>query len=127
MVNRVVPEAKRIATVETLAAEIVANPPLAVRANVRAMRWFVNETQRQSRASGAGGQERRQGAGVEGPRAAVPSTGPLSGLVPNCLTLASLLSMLIDSLLPKLGADSADSRGAPRHREAVMWNAPSTT
>ena len=49
MVNRVVPEAKRIATAEALAAEIVENPPLAVRANVRVMRWFVNEMQRQSR------------------------------------------------------------------------------
>jgi enoyl-CoA hydratase/carnithine racemase len=49
MVNRVVPEAKRIATAEALAAEIAENPPLAVRANVRVMRWFVNEMQRQSR------------------------------------------------------------------------------
>ena len=29
--------------------EIIENPPLAVRANVRVMRWFVNEMQRQSR------------------------------------------------------------------------------
>ena len=28
--------------------EILANPPLAVLANVRVMRWFVNEMQRQS-------------------------------------------------------------------------------
>ena len=49
MVNRVVPEAELIATAEKLAAEIIENPPLAVRANVRVMRWFVNEMQRQSR------------------------------------------------------------------------------
>jgi enoyl-CoA hydratase/carnithine racemase len=49
MVNRVVPEADVRATAETLARDIVANPPLAVRANVRMMRWFVNEMQRQSK------------------------------------------------------------------------------
>ncbi len=49
MVNRVVPRADLMATAEALAAEIIENPPLAVRANVRVMRWFVNEMQRQSR------------------------------------------------------------------------------
>jgi enoyl-CoA hydratase/carnithine racemase len=49
MVNRVVPQADLIPTAEALAAEIIENPPLAVRANVRVMRWFVNEMQRQSR------------------------------------------------------------------------------
>lgn len=49
MVNRVVPEAKLMETAEALAGEIIANPPLAVRANVRVMRWFVNEMQRQSK------------------------------------------------------------------------------
>jgi enoyl-CoA hydratase/carnithine racemase len=49
MVNRVVPEGELIATAEALAAEILENPPLAVRANVRVMRWFVNEMQRQSK------------------------------------------------------------------------------
>jgi enoyl-CoA hydratase/carnithine racemase len=49
MVNRVVPPAALISTAEALAGEIVENPPLAVRANVRVMRWFVNEMQRQSR------------------------------------------------------------------------------
>jgi enoyl-CoA hydratase len=34
---------------ETLAHQIIDNPPLAVRANVRVMRWFVNEMQRQSK------------------------------------------------------------------------------
>ena len=49
MVNRVVPQAELISTAEALAADIMENPPLAVRANVRVMRWFVNEMQRQSR------------------------------------------------------------------------------
>jgi enoyl-CoA hydratase/carnithine racemase len=49
MVNRVVPEADLIAAAEALAREILENPPLAVRANVRVMRWFVNEMQRQSK------------------------------------------------------------------------------
>ena len=48
-VNRVVPPADLMPTAEALAAEILENPPLAVRANVRVMRWFVNEMQRQSR------------------------------------------------------------------------------
>jgi len=49
MVNRVVPRAALIPTAEELAGQIIQNPPLAVRANVRVMRWFVNEMQRQSR------------------------------------------------------------------------------
>ena len=49
MVNRVVPGAELMSAAEALAAEIIQNPPLAVRANVRVMRWFVNEMQRQSR------------------------------------------------------------------------------
>ncbi|HXJ80743.1 MAG TPA: enoyl-CoA hydratase-related protein [Candidatus Methylomirabilis sp.] len=49
MVNRIVPREDLLATAEALAAEIIENPPLAVRANVRVMRWFVNEMQRQSR------------------------------------------------------------------------------
>jgi len=49
MVNRVVPGAELIPAAEALAAEILENPPLSVRANVRVMRWFVNEMQRQSR------------------------------------------------------------------------------
>ena len=49
MVNRVVPEAQLLSAAEALAAEILENPPLSVRANVRVMRWFVNEMQRQSR------------------------------------------------------------------------------
>ena len=49
MINRVVPQAQLIPTAEALAAEIVENPPLAVRANVRMMRWFVAEMQRQTK------------------------------------------------------------------------------
>ena len=49
MVNRVVPAPALIPTAEALVGEILANPPLAVRANVRVMRWFVNEMQRQAR------------------------------------------------------------------------------
>jgi enoyl-CoA hydratase/carnithine racemase len=48
MVNRVVPPAELMTAAEGLAAEILENPPLAVRANVRVMRWFVNEMQRES-------------------------------------------------------------------------------
>src|SRR5213592_3845458 len=40
MVNRVVPAEDLIPAAEALAAEILANPPLSVRANVRVMRWF---------------------------------------------------------------------------------------
>ena len=49
MVNRVVPRAELLPAAEALAGQIIENPPLAVRANVRVMRWFVNEMQRQSR------------------------------------------------------------------------------
>jgi enoyl-CoA hydratase/carnithine racemase len=48
MVNRVVPPAELMPAAEALAGEVLANPPLAVRANVRVIRWFVNEMQRQS-------------------------------------------------------------------------------
>ena len=49
MVNRVVPQADLITTAEGLAAQIIENPPLAVRTNVRMMRWFVAEMQRQTK------------------------------------------------------------------------------
>src|SRR5206468_3527691 len=43
MLNQVVPRADLMSAAEALAAQIIENPPLAVRANVRVMRWFVNE------------------------------------------------------------------------------------
>jgi len=49
MINRVVPPAELLPAAESLAAQIVENPPLAVRAQVRAIRWFVNDMQRQAR------------------------------------------------------------------------------
>ncbi len=49
MVNRVVPQSEIVTTAEALAAQIIENPPLAVRANVRMMRWFVAEMQRQTK------------------------------------------------------------------------------
>ena len=49
MINRVVPQAQLIATAEGLANEILQNPPLAVRTNVRVMRWFVAEMQRETK------------------------------------------------------------------------------
>jgi enoyl-CoA hydratase/carnithine racemase len=49
MINRVVPAGDVMAAAEALAAQIIENPPLAVRTNVRVMRWFVAEMQRQSK------------------------------------------------------------------------------
>jgi enoyl-CoA hydratase/carnithine racemase len=49
MVNQVVSRAELMPAAEALAQQIIENPPLAVRANVRVMRWFVNEMQRQSK------------------------------------------------------------------------------
>lgn len=49
MINRVVPAEELMRTAEELAAQIMENPPLSVRANVRMIRWFVNEMQRQTR------------------------------------------------------------------------------
>jgi enoyl-CoA hydratase/carnithine racemase len=49
MVNRVVPQGELMSAAEALAAQIIENPPLAVRANVRVMRWFAQEMQRQSK------------------------------------------------------------------------------
>ena len=53
---------------EALAAEILENPPLAVRANVRVMRWFVNEMQRQSALLHAGARP--------APERRLPGVGP---------------------------------------------------
>jgi enoyl-CoA hydratase/carnithine racemase len=41
IVNRVVPQDQLLAEAERLAEEIMANPPLSVRANVRVSRWFA--------------------------------------------------------------------------------------
>ena len=49
MINRVVPQAALMRTAEELAAAILENPPLAVRANVRVSRWFPTEMQRQTK------------------------------------------------------------------------------
>jgi enoyl-CoA hydratase/carnithine racemase len=49
MINRVVPADELMSTAEDLARQIMENPPLSVRANVRMSRWFVHEMQRESR------------------------------------------------------------------------------
>jgi enoyl-CoA hydratase/carnithine racemase len=41
IVNRVVPQDQVVAVAEALAEEIMTNPPLSVRANVRVSRWFA--------------------------------------------------------------------------------------
>lgn len=46
MVNRVVPADQLMAEAEGIADEILANPPLSVRCNVRMSRWFVREMRR---------------------------------------------------------------------------------
>ncbi|MFN8556799.1 MAG: enoyl-CoA hydratase-related protein [Dehalococcoidia bacterium] len=48
MVNRVVPREDLMATAEALANQIAENPPLSVRANVRMIRWFVAQMQRET-------------------------------------------------------------------------------
>lgn len=48
MVNRVVPQDRLLQEAEALAKEIMANPPLSVRANVRISRMFVRELVRES-------------------------------------------------------------------------------
>lgn len=49
MVNRVVTQDNMMAAAEELAQAMIANPPLAVRANTRVTRWFVREMQRTAR------------------------------------------------------------------------------
>ncbi len=55
MVNRVVPAEQLMTEAESLAGEIMANPPLSVRCNVRISRWYANrmieEVRWQSRAT----------------------------------------------------------------------------
>lgn len=48
-INRVVPADDLMRTAEELAGQIMENPPLSVRANVRMIRWFVHEMQREAR------------------------------------------------------------------------------
>jgi enoyl-CoA hydratase/carnithine racemase len=49
MINRVVSADDLLHSAEELAEQIMENPPLSVRANVRMIRWFVHEMQRESR------------------------------------------------------------------------------
>lgn len=49
MINAEVPAEELLPAAERLAAQIMENPPLSVRANVRMIRWFVHELQRQTR------------------------------------------------------------------------------
>lgn len=48
MINAVVPGDELLATAERLAEQIMENPPLSVRANVRMIRWFVHNMQREA-------------------------------------------------------------------------------
>jgi enoyl-CoA hydratase/carnithine racemase len=47
-VNRVVPQEQVLAAAERLAQDIMQNPPLSVRANVRASRWFVRRMEEEA-------------------------------------------------------------------------------
>lgn len=46
MFNRVVPPDQLMPAAEALAAEVLANPPLSVRANVRVSRWYARQVRR---------------------------------------------------------------------------------
>jgi enoyl-CoA hydratase/carnithine racemase len=48
IVNRVVPQDRIMPEAERLAEEIMANPPLSVRANVRISRWFVRKMEEET-------------------------------------------------------------------------------
>lgn len=48
MINRVVPASELMASAEALAAEINENPPMSVRCNVRVMRHFAHEMEREA-------------------------------------------------------------------------------
>lgn len=48
MVNRVVPANQVMTVAEGIAQEILANPPLSIRCNVRISRWFVREMRKQA-------------------------------------------------------------------------------
>lgn len=49
MINRVASSDDLLRSAEELAGQIMENPPLSVRANVRMIRWFVHEMQREAR------------------------------------------------------------------------------
>jgi len=48
IVNRMVPQEQVLAEAERLAQDIMQNPPLSVRANVRASRWFVRRMEEEA-------------------------------------------------------------------------------
>jgi enoyl-CoA hydratase/carnithine racemase len=48
MVNRLVPPDQLLAEAERLAEDIMANPPLSVRANVRVSRWFARRMEEEA-------------------------------------------------------------------------------
>ncbi len=54
VVNRVVAQDQVMAEAERLAEEIMANPPLSVRANVRVSRWFARRMEEECRYYTAG-------------------------------------------------------------------------
>ncbi len=47
-VNRVVPQDQVLAEAERLAQDILSNPPLSVRANVRVSRWFARRMEEEA-------------------------------------------------------------------------------
>ena len=49
LINRVVPQDELLPAAEALAEQIMENPPLSVRANVRMIRWFVTQMQQETR------------------------------------------------------------------------------
>jgi enoyl-CoA hydratase/carnithine racemase len=48
MVNRVVPQDQVLAAAQRLAQDIMSNPPLSVRANVRVSRWFARRMEEEA-------------------------------------------------------------------------------
>jgi enoyl-CoA hydratase/carnithine racemase len=48
MINRLVPQDQLLATAAQLAEEIMSNPPLSVRANVRVSRWFARRMEEEA-------------------------------------------------------------------------------
>jgi enoyl-CoA hydratase/carnithine racemase len=48
IINRLVPQDQLLATAAQLAEEIMSNPPLSVRANVRVSRWFARRMEEEA-------------------------------------------------------------------------------